>query len=297
MKKIKVLLVVVMAFILLSGCSLKKTVVNTTALIMDDVVDAFFADPDADFVYQAIPGNLKLLDGLIRGSAYENDGLLLKGCKLYGMYAMAFFEDVTTDKKLEKANFKKAAQFYLKSKEYGMMILTKNSDFKAVVDTNLDDFTKTLAAFGKNDVETLFWTAFSWGSYINLNRSSATDIADLPKVKAMIDRVVELEPGYFYGLPNLFLIVYYAMPKMFGGDLEKAKAAYDAVKAVSGAKFVLADYFMAKYYAVQAQDKQMFDTLINNVESADDNVIPEMLFTQVAKRKAAVLKVKAEELF
>jgi len=228
MKKNVTLAVFVLAVVFISGCSLKKTVINSSALFMDDVVDAFFAEPDADFAKEAIPANLKLLDGLIRGSADENDGLLLKGCKLYGMYALAFFDDATNDKQLEKENIKRSAGFYSRAKDYGMRVLTKNVDFKSVVDGNIDDFTRNLAAFGKNDVEALFWTAFAWGEYINLNRNSTADIANLPKVKAMIDRVIELDPKYFYGLPNLFLIVYYSMPKMFGGDLDRAKAAYEA---------------------------------------------------------------------
>jgi hypothetical protein len=297
MKKIKVLILIAVVAVMLGGCSPKKMIIGSTALIMDDVVDAYFTESDVDFAKDAIPGNLKLLDGLIRGSNNEDNGLLLKGCKLYGMYGLAFFEDVTTDKKQDKINLKKSANFYAKSKDYGMRILTKNGGFKSAVDGNVDDFTKNLGAFGKDDVETLFWTAFAWGSYINLNRNSATDVADLPKVKAMIDRVIDLDPSYFYGLPNLFVIVYYSVPAMFGGDPDRAKAAYNAVKSISGDKFVLADYFMAKYYCVQANDRKMFDKLLDSVLNADDNVIPEKLFTQVAKRKAAVLKSKAEDLF
>jgi hypothetical protein len=69
------------------------------------------------------------------------------------------------------------------------------------------------------------------------------------------------------------------------------------VQGISGGKFVLADFFMARYYAVQVQDKKLFDELIAKIEAAEDNIIKEKLFTQVAKKKAAVLKVKAEDLF
>ncbi len=280
-----------------SGCSLKKIVINSSALFMDDVVDQFLAESDLEFAREAGPANLKLLDGLIKGSNYENDGLLIKGCKLYGMYAMAFFEDEGTDKKSEKINMRRASNFYKRAYEYGMKVMLKNPDFKAVSEGSLDDFIKVMPAFNKTDIDTLFWTAFAWGSYINLNRNSASDIADLPKVVAMINRVIELDTGYFYGIPHLFLIVTYSMPAMFGGDLEKAKAEYKTIKEISGGKFIIADFFMAKFYAVQAQNKEMFEQLLKGIADADPELIPERMFTQVAKRKAELLLAKEGDIF
>ena len=290
MKKRYLALVIAASALLFTGCSIKRIVINSTALFMDDVVDEFMAEPDAAFAEEAGPANLKLLDGLIKGSNYENDELLIKGCKLYGMYALAFFEDATTDKKQDRENLARAAAFYKRAAGYGMVVLKRNNDFKSVADAPYDDFVKVMPAFNKSDTEALFWTAFAWGSYINLNRNSASDVADLPKVKAMIDRVVEIDPDYFYGVPNLFLIVYYSMPGMFGGDASKAKAAYDASEKVSGGKFIMNDFYMAKFYAVQTQDKALFEKLLGNIDSAAPDIIPEELFTSVARKKAANIK-------
>ncbi|MCX8093844.1 MAG: TRAP transporter TatT component family protein [Candidatus Goldbacteria bacterium] len=293
----KILINFIMIIILVTSCSIKRITIDSTGLFMDDISDSFFEEGDIDFAEQAIPANLKLLDGLIKGSSYENDGLLLKGCKMFGMYAMGFLEDANADKKIEKKNLKRASAFYEKAKDYGFLIFKKKADFKAALEGTIDDFIKIMPAFNENDVELLFWTAFAWGSYINLNRTSPYAIADLPKVKIMMERVIELNDKYFYGLPHLFMIVYYSMPKMFGGNLEKAKEEYDKITKISDNKFILADFFMAKYYAVQAQDKELFIKLLDKVENAPDDIIKEKLFTQVAKKKAAVLKERIKELF
>jgi len=284
-------------FFIFSTCSIKRITIDSTGLFMDDISDSFFEEGDIDFAEQAIPANLKLLEGLIKGSSYENAGLLLKGCKMFGMYGMGFLEDANTDKKIDKKNLKRASAFYEKAKDYGLMIFRKKSDFKQALEGTIDDFTRIMPAFNENDVELLFWTAFSWGSYINLNRTSPYAIADLPKVKIMMERVLELNDKYFYGLPHLFMIVYYSMPKMFGGNLEKAKDEYNKIIEISGDRFALADFYMAKYYAVQSQDKELFIKLLDKIENTPDDVIKEKLFTQVAKKKAAVLKEKAKELF
>ncbi len=292
-------LIIAMIFILFifPACSIKRITIDSTGLFMDDISDAFFEEGDMDFAEQAIPANLKLLEGLIKGSSYENENLLLKGCKMFGMYAMGFLEDTNVDKKLDKKNLKRASAFYEKAKDYGLMIFKKKSDFKQALEGTIDDFSKIMPAFNEKDVELLFWTAFSWGSYINLNRTSPYAIADLPKVKIMMERVIELNDKYFYGLPHLFMIVYYSMPKMFGGNLEKAKDEYNKIVELSGDKFVLADFFMAKYYAVQSQDRELFIKLLEKIENTSDDVIKEKLFTQVAKKKAIVLKEKINELF
>jgi len=282
---------------LFTGCSIKMLTIDATGMFMEDVVKAFFEEDDLKFAEESAPANLKLLDGLIRGSNYGNDGLLLKGCKLYGMYAMGFLEDSSADKDKNEENLRRASGFYLKAKKYGMKILTKNNDFKNVVEGSPLDFKKMMIAFGENDAEALFWTAFAWGEYINLNRHNVAAIADMPKVKAMIDRVKELNPDYFYGMPHLFLIVYYSLPRMFGGDPEKAKASYDRVMEISDEKFILAHFFMAKYYAVQQQDREFFNELLGKIKGAEDDTIKETLFTKIAKKKAKILKKREKQLF
>ena len=296
MKKRIIFSVIIMSLIATS-CSMKKLTINSTGLFMEDVVQAFFEEGDLEFAEEAAPANLKLLDGLIKGSDYENDGLLLKGCKLYAMYAMGFIEDTETQRRKERAALKRASKFYEKAKDYGLKVLSRNPDFRNAVNKGPEEFTKVLQAFGKDDVPALFWAGFAWGSYINLNRNKTKAIANLPKAKALIDRVMELDDTYFYGLPHLFMIVYYSMPKMFGGDPEKAKAEYDRIKEISGDKFILAEFFMAKNYAVQVQDRKLFDEMLEIIEDADDDIIPEELFTAVAKAKAEVLNKKRKDLF
>ncbi|HDT15728.1 MAG TPA: hypothetical protein ENN55_05915, partial [Firmicutes bacterium] len=163
----RIMIMIFLAVFLLSGCSMRRLAVDTTALFMDDVVAAFLQEEDAEFAEAAGPGNLKLLDGLIRGSDFQNDSLLVKGCKLYGMYAVAFFEDASADRRTDRKNLKRASVFYERAKNYGLKVLAGNRDFREALEKPYEDYKKTLMAFGENDVEALFWTAFAWGSYIN----------------------------------------------------------------------------------------------------------------------------------
>jgi len=293
----KKILILAAALLVMTGCSMKKTVINTTGLFMDDVVNSFLSEPDADFAREAAPANIKLLDGLIAGSGYENYDLLVKGCKLYAMYGMGFYEDAAGDRKTEKENLARASRFYEKAMDYGFRALSTKPEFAAVREGSLEDFTRVLDAYGKNDTEALFYCAFAWGSYINLNRNKTEAVAALPKVKAMMERVIALSPDFMYGMPHVFMIVYYSMPRMFGGDPDLARKSYEKITEISGGKFVLADFFLAKYLAVSSLDTEMFDAALERVNSADESIIPEKLFTALAKRKAAVLISKKSDLF
>jgi hypothetical protein len=110
-----ILLVLLILSLGITGCSLKAIVVNSTGLLMEDVIAAFFEEEDVQFAKEAIPANLKLLEGLIRGSNYENEDLLIKGCKLYSMNAVAFYEDASAERKQDKKNLKRAKRFYKKT--------------------------------------------------------------------------------------------------------------------------------------------------------------------------------------
>jgi len=285
------------SLVILQGCSMKVMVADSTGLIMDDIIASFLEERDLEFAEQSAPANLKLLDGLIKATNWGNDNLLIKGCKLYTMYAMGFLEDTETERRKEKKQLKRASKFYEKAKNYGLAVLDRNNDFKQARGKSLDEFKKVMPAFGKDDVESLMWAAFAWGQYINLNRHKVAAIAELPKARVMIERAIELDSEYFYGMSHIFMIVYYSMPKMFGGDPVKAKEEYETISKITGGKFILAEFFMAKYYAVQEQDKKFFEELLEKIDEAEEDVIPEYMLTLVAKKKAEILSKKAKNLF
>ncbi len=100
------------------------------------------------------------------------------------------------------------------------------------MDQDLTAFQAALQTLSKDDVPAVFWTAFGWGSYINITRSEVSVVADLPKVIAMMEFVRQTEPTYYYGGPYLILgSIEGSMPQALGGKPEKAKEYFE--RAVS----------------------------------------------------------------
>ena len=283
---------------------MKMLAVDTTADIMAEGSKAFEEENDLEFAEASITGNLKVLEGLLKSSP-ENKTLLLLLSKSYGGYAFAFLEDHYEElkpKDLEKAEYykKRAGNFYLRGKDFGMRLLTqKNSNFEEILSKDFQTFEKEVSSFGENAVEALFWGGYNWGNWVNMNLHSPEAIVVAPKVERMMARVLELDEKYYYGGPHLFYGVYYGgRPPMLGGDLKKSKEHFEKALKFTQRKFLMTQVLYAQYYAVQSQDQVLFTKLLTEVLHAKDDILPEQnLITQLAKKKARRLLARRGDLF
>jgi hypothetical protein len=293
--------VVILPFLFSIGCSsfIKQTAIDSTGMVIEDALTSFFEEEDVDLAEAATPSNLKLIEGLIKGSP-NNPKLLLMGCRLYTSYAFGFIQEVySADEERAAKNNKRAKAFHLRAKDYGFRVLEKNPDFKNTVNGSYDDFDKALKTFGKDQVEPLFWTAYAWANLIDLSKDDTDSIANLGKVESMMKRVMELDENYYNAGPHLFYMVYYgSRPPLLGGNPEKAAFHYNKAKEINQGKFLMEDVMYAMYYAVQVQDRELFEKLLKNVLDTPGSVLPrERLTNELAKRKAETLLSLADELF
>ena len=83
-----------------------------------------------------------------------------------------------------------------------------------------------------------------------------------------------------------------------GGSPEKAKAEYERAWAISGEKFLITKFLYAKFYCAQTLDEELFDKLLDEIEAAPLDLLPEQgLANALAKEKAKVLGQLKEEIF
>jgi hypothetical protein len=208
----------------------------------------------------------------------------------YASFSLGFVEDESVSR---------GQLFYLRAREYGFLMLKKSEAFRDSIPTRENEFIERLKRIKQKDVPALFWTAFAWGGWINLSKDNAQAIFDLGKVKQMMSRVIELEEGYFYGASHLlFGSIYGSLPRMLGGDPEKAKEHFEKCLSLSDGKFMLAYVYLARYYAHPNLDEALFDKYLKIVLQAPVDVLPEnKLLTAIAKDKAQKLIIKKEQIF
>ncbi len=268
---------------------MNKIAVNATGSIIEYGIEALAEESDLIFARESAPANLKLLEGLIKANP-ESDKLLLSASRGFASYSLAFIED--EDK--ERAKY-----FYMKGKNYGLRILKKNEQFNEALNKDVDSFNQALKLFAGDDVPALFWSGFSWGSWINLNLDSPEALVELPKVESIMRRVLELDETYYYGGAHMFFGTAYGFrPPMLGGNLEKAREHFEKAREIADGKFLLNYVYKARYYAVPVQDRNLFEGILQKVILAPPDILPEQrLVNEIAKLKAKKMLSQVDEYF
>lgn len=283
---------------------MKTMAVNITADIMSEGQTVFEEEYDLELAEAAILGNLKVIEALLKASP-ENRQLLVILAKSYGGYSFAFLEDryeALREKNPRRSNQykKRASDFYMRGKAFAMRhLFNENDSFEAALKADIETYEEALQDFDEDEVDTLFWAAYNWGNWINMNLHSPAAIAGAPKMELMMKRVLELDEKYYFGGPHLFYGVYLAArPPMLGGNTKKAKEHFEKVLELSDRKFLIAQVLYARFYAVGIQNERLFTKLLREVVRADDKIFPEQsMITQIAKKKARRLLTEREDFF
>lgn len=264
-------------------------VARSSSVILDDMLAALQAEPDPVQGREAAASLLVLLEGYIRADP-DNADLRRAAAQAYGSFAFGF---------LEKEEPDRARNFYRRGRDHGLHALRATPGFARALSGDLSLFKKALNDLGREELPLLFWTAYCWSGWVNLSRTNPDALADLPRTEAMMARALAIDPGYFYGGPELFFGVYYASRSpLMGGNPKKAREHFERAIAASGGKFLMAKVLYARFYAVQSQDKKLFTKLLTEVENAPPNLLPDQaLANAIARQRARELRRQAEELF
>jgi tetratricopeptide (TPR) repeat protein len=274
---------------LLSAClPNKKLTVGATATLLQEVASASSKQSDLRILREGMPAYLMLMDGMIQAWP-DNDQLLIAGAQSYSSFASLFVED------RDEAY---AQVLYARGKEYALRSLEIRG-LKNPLQRPFDDFKEALRRLGKKDVSYLFWSATCWANWIRLNLDSMEALSELPKVEWMMQRVLELDEGFYYGGPHLFMGIWYASrPKIAGGDLKKAQEHFMKALDLGQGKFLMAYVYYAKYYARKMMDKELFISTLQKALETPAETSPDLiLINTVAKKEAKELLSQVGDYF
>jgi len=264
-----------------------KMMVDNMKPMMDKMKIAANKNSDIELLKDAMPASLVQLDGFIEISP-DNRDLLLRGAEANAGYAFAFVKDKNRKRMLNE-----------KARDYALRVLKQNDDFREAFDKSLDDYIVSLDSLGKEDVPALFFASSSWLQWIALSMTDPEALMDLPKVEAMMERVLELDETFMYGSIHAGFGSYYAARSVtLGGKPVKAKYHFDKAFELSESKYLVFYLLYARYYAVQIQDRELFVETLNKVINAPPNLLPERnLANEIARVKAKELLAEVDEYF
>jgi hypothetical protein len=266
----------------------KKVRVGTAALLLEDVAKAAAQQADLRMIREGMPAYLMLMDGMIEAWP-DNEQLLIAAAQADSSFASVFVAD--QDKEYTKL-------LYEKAKDYALRSLVARG-FKDPLKSSFDDFQKDVQVTNKKDVPYIFWAATCWAGWIMLNLDSIEAMAELPRVELMMRRALELDEGFYYGGPHLFMGIWYASrPAIAGGDLKKAKEHFLRALDLGQGKFLMAYVYYADNYARRALDRDLFVSTLGKVLQTPADSVPELtLVNTMAQKKAKELLSKVNEYF
>jgi len=266
----------------------KKWTVAATAILLEGVAQASYKQSDLKMIREGMPAYLLLMDGMIEKWP-DNEELLIAAAQGYSSFASTFLEE--QDKEYAKVLLEKGRSYALRSLE--------KRGLKGPLQRPFDDFKEGLRALGKKDVPYLFWSATCWANWISLNLDSMEAMAELPRVEEMMKRVIELDEGFYYGGPHLFMGIWFASrPKIAGGDLKKSQEHFLKAMDLGQGKFLMAYVYYANYYARKMEDKDLFTSTLQKVLETPVETSPDLvLLNTVAKKQAKELLSHVGEYF
>jgi len=275
-------------FSVFSGCSVNRLAVGQMGGLMKDGFPAYMKETDPELVRDAMPANLKLIESLLEIDP-DNQTLLMLACQGFSAYAFMFIEenDPTRAKKL-----------YQRAKKYGFAMLKQ----RGLIPDNiydLDAWDKILSHAGKDDVPAIFWTAFAWGVKIQLDRESPFSIEDIPFVIRLAEQTATLDPAYWFAGPDTFLGFYHGnVPKPIGGKPELSKQHFEKALKLTGRNFLMVQVLYARSYAIQVQDRNLYNALLSEVIDSSKDVLPKAaLSNAIARQKAKQLMKQSDDFF
>lgn len=274
------------------GCTAgarSKMMVNGMKPILQNINTAARRNNDIQLIRDAMPAGLVQLDGLVEASP-DNKYLLATAAENY--YAYAFFFVEPEDKAA-------AENLYLKSHGYAIRALNRNKAFKEAENGSLEDYSRALQSFEKEDVPAMYWAVAGRLAGMRIGSGGVNSVNEFPKIEAMMDRMLVLDETYNYGAVHVLMGAYYAaIPDAYGGDAEGAEYHFRQAFDISGSKYLLWYVFYAQYYAFQVGDEAKYTEALNRVAAAPEDLFPREAFSnRVAKKMAEKMLQETDLLF
>jgi len=268
-----------------AGCA--SLVDKASQRLASNLTAGILNQDDVATARDGIPSWLLLVDGLIEGNP-QNVGLLVAGARLYGAYSGGFIDDPARAQRLTAHAF----DYAQRATCIDMPALCKT------LAQPYEAFQVEVAKVGVKDVGTLYVLGTTWAGRIQANSSDWKSIADIPRVQALLDRVVALDPNYMSGEPYMYLGVMATLrPASLGGEPEKGKADFEKALALSGGKNQMVRVLYAKQYARLVFDKDLHDRLLNEAIAADPHAPGLTLVNVIAQQQAKQLLESGKDFF
>jgi hypothetical protein len=269
----------------LPGCSyIVSSAANDMAA---NISRAVLDNNDLKTVATGLPAYLLMIDGMVEAHP-EDDDLLQAAATLNGAYAGLFVKEGQRAQRLTDKALDYAFRAICVSRP--QICRTRKERFRV--------FEPAVQQTGRKDVPKLYALGAAWAGWIQAHREDMNAIADLPRVEAIMQRVVELDAPYDGGAAHMYLgAMSIVVPPALGGNSQAAEKHFKQAIKLSEGKNLIVKVVYAEKYARILFDRKLHDRLLKEVLAANPNVPGYTLMNTYAQERARELLAGADEYF
>ncbi|MSR07952.1 MAG: hypothetical protein EXR82_00200 [Gammaproteobacteria bacterium] len=269
----------------LSGCS--SIASSAAGGLADNLSAAILNQDDPELVRESLPAYLLLLDSLA-SSPDATPAVLGAAARLYAAYAIVFVTEPD-----------RAATLASRARLYGARATC--SATKATCDIQTVPFADLSARLEKvmpAQSGALFSFAVGSLAYVRTHSDDWEAVAGLPRIEAILARLLVIGAPDEAGTVNAYLgILNTLRPPALGGQPEQGRAYFEKAIELTGGRdlSVLVEY--ARGYARIVYDRELYDSLLNQVLAADPRQEGYTLLNTLAQKQATELLAAANDYF
>jgi hypothetical protein len=295
-----------LAALLLPACDTTRFAAGNAAGIFERAAPAFQEAWDWETARQAMPAGIMRLEGVLR-IVPEDERIMLQLIRAYSALGFGFIEDMREDAELagdyERADHLRARA--VRAYERGLYL---SKQFMRSRDEGFDDAMHAgPAAFrewvwetfdDEEDANPLVWIGYDWGLYMASNTDDPSVLVDLPFIRALLERSIELDEDYFHCLGLTILgIIDSSVPVDLGGDPESGRVKFERALELTERRALSVQVSYARTYAVNTGNRELFESLMREAVEAGDVLPIARLANKIAKRRAVRWLAQIDTLF
>lgn len=280
------------AFFIAAGCGLAlcgcgSIASSAGADLAGNLSQAILNQDDPELVRESLPAYLVLLDSLAADSGAGPE-LLGAAARLYAAYALVFVADSA-----------RSATLAGRARTYG----ARASCVASKLTCHLDDvpfaeLTATLEKVKPAQSSALFSAAIGALAYIRTHSDDWQALAELPRVEAVLKRLLIIGGPADAGQVNTYLgILNTLRPPALGGQPELGRAYFEKALELTGGRDLSVLVEFARSYARLVYDRELHDSLLNRVLAAEPRQDGYTLVNTLAQKQATDLLASANDYF
>ena len=258
------------------------------------------SEEDLELVRDALPFLLKTIESILDTSPQQDQALVF-ACTGFTLYANAFIQvdadlaELAGDYESELSLRDRTWRLYVRARNYCLRSLELKYD--GIAERLRQDPEAAVAVTDADDVEVLFLLSAAWGLAIS-NALTPELVADLPAVRALLERALELDEDYDRGSLHSVLITIEALPPELGGSPERAREHFDRAIELSEGLDAAPFVAYAAGVLVPAENRAEFQQRLDQALAIDpDEDTSLRLLNKVNQKRARMLLDHIDDLF